>query len=81
MATATTVKHAIIAGIPVLWAAPTVPSSKLVIWRAQRFVNALRATIYAQQPDRLAVFLQPDTAHKFTPLMWTNARTWFRRYL
>ncbi len=48
---------------------------------AQRFVNALRATFYAQQPNRLEVFLQPETAHKFTPLMWTNARTWFRRYL
>ncbi len=32
MATAPLVKHAVIAGIPMLWAAPSEPSSKLVIW-------------------------------------------------
>lgn len=48
---------------------------------AQRFVQALRATLYAAQPDRLEVFLQPEIAHKFTPVMWTNSCNWLRRYL
>jgi len=48
---------------------------------AQRFVDLLRSTLYTEQPDRLAVFLQPDTAHKFTSLMWTNACNWFRKYM
>jgi len=47
---------------------------------AQRFAAALQ-TIYAPQPDRLQITLQPATAHKFTPEMWQNSLDWFTRYL
>lgn len=43
---------------------------------AQRFVAALHA-IYAEQPERLEVFCQPDTPHKFTEVMWQNGLRWF----
>jgi hypothetical protein len=48
---------------------------------AQRFVAALQSTTYAHQPDRLAVFLQPATAHKYTPTMWDDALRWFTRFV
>jgi uncharacterized protein len=47
---------------------------------AQRFVAALHA-MYAQQPDRLEIFLQPDTAHQFTETMWQNGLRWFVKEL
>lgn len=47
---------------------------------AQRFAAALQAT-YAQCPERLEVYLQPATVHKFTPEMWQNSLSWFARYL
>ena len=47
---------------------------------ARRFVAALH-TNYAQQPERLEIFLQPDTAHKFTGTMWQNGLRWFGKHL
>ena len=47
---------------------------------AQRFVAALHAS-YAEQPEQLDVFCQPDTPHKFTEVMWQNGLRWFAKNL
>jgi hypothetical protein len=47
---------------------------------AQRFVAGLHA-IYAEQPEQLDVFCQPDTPHKFTEVMWQNGLRWFVKNL
>ncbi len=47
---------------------------------AQRFVAALHP-IYAEQPEQLEVFCQPDTPHKFTEVMWQSGLRWFAKYL
>lgn len=45
-----------------------------------RFVAALKP-LYGKQVDRLAVNLQPNTPHSFTPLMLENSIAWFQKYL
>ena len=47
---------------------------------AQRFVAALQPA-YARYTERLKVYLQPDTAHQFTPQMWQNTLRWFAKQL
>lgn len=48
---------------------------------AQRFVAALQASSYAEQPERLAIFLQPGIAHQYTAAMWEEALRWFIRFV
>lgn len=45
-----------------------------------RFVVALKP-LYGDQADRLVVNLEPDVAHRFTPLMLENSIQWFTKFL
>lgn len=45
-----------------------------------RFVAALKP-LYGAQADRLVVNLEPEVAHRFTPLMLENSIRWFVKYL
>jgi dienelactone hydrolase len=46
----------------------------------ERFARELAKT-YAGCPERLRVFLHPNTAHAFVPAMLENSIQWFERFL